>query len=273
MAGASLVPMFLFLMAFLLVPYLILLQLAFKQYSAFSLYNDVWTLDNVAAVVTDPFYLRLMGRTVWLGVLVTAFTLLIGYPVSLLIVRSRRRMKTILMALVLSPMLVNLVVRSYIWLILLGDRGFINSWLMNWGIISEPLPISANLFAVTIALVQITLPLMVLSLIAIMETIDRSLIEAAESAGADDKRIFWRIWVPLSMPGISSGSLLVFCYVISAFVTPALIGSGRVSTASTVIYEKFTYAVNWPMGAALVMALLVVNAAVLALHTRFFRNR
>ena len=267
-----LAPVTLFYVGFLILPYLSLLELSFFKYSSAKLYIPQFTLDNYVAVVTDSFYLLLMLRTLGLGLLVTVITLLLGYPLALMIVRSPPKMKTMLIAIALSPLLINLVVRTYAWLVLLGDTGVINNWLKAIGLISTPLPINGNWVSVTIGLVHITLPLMVLSLVAVLENIDRKLAEAAESLGATDMRVMRKIILPLSLPGIGSGSLLVFCFTISAFVTPALLGGNRVSTVSTMIYQKFTFSANWPVGATLVFILLAMNVAVIALHSRLFRE-
>lgn len=269
----NLAPVTLFYLVFLVLPYLLMLRMSFNRYSSLKLYETTFTLDNYVSLITDPFYLELLARTIGLGVAVTVATLILGYPLALKIARSTGMKKTILLGIVLSPLLLNLVVRTYAWLILLGDKGVINSSLIGLGLVDAPLPIQSNIWSVTVGLAHITLPLMVLSLVGILETINRSLVEAAESLGATPERIFLKVIFPLSLPGIGTGSLLVFCFAISAFVTPALLGGHRVSTVSTVIYEKFTFAMNWPIGATLVFILLLLNLAVILLHGRMFRER
>jgi putative spermidine/putrescine transport system permease protein len=267
-----LAPVTLFYVLFLIVPYAMVLRLSFFRFSSMRLYVPEFTLVNYASVVTDPFYLALMARTIWLGVLVTAITLLLGYPLALRIARAGPRLKSALLAVTLSPLLINLVVRTYAWLVLLGDTGLVNRWLQAVGLIGAPLPLNGNTFSVVVGLVHISLPLMVLSLVGVMERLDGALLDAADSLGASRWRILRRIVLPLSLPGIGAGSLLVFTFTISAFVTPALLGGNRVSTISTLIFEKFTFSANWPIGATLVMVLLVINAAVILLHGRLFRE-
>ena len=266
-------PVLVFYVIFLVGPYLALFGLSLSKFSSTTFYTTTVTAENYLYVLTDRFYLSLLGATVLLGLAVTLFTLLLGYPLALSIVRASPRIKSLLLIIALSPLLVNLVVRTYAWLVLLGDKGMINSWLIASGMITAPLPINTNYFAVAIGLTHVTLPLMVLSLVGIMERIDASLIEAAESLGAGPWRILARVHVQLTLPGIATGSLLVFCTAISAFVTPRLLGGNRVSTISTVIYEKFSFTMNWPLGATLVFVLLVVNFLVMALHGRVFRER
>jgi putative spermidine/putrescine transport system permease protein len=265
-------PVALFYIGFLVVPYLMVLRLSFFRFSSMKLYIAEFSFNNYVAVLTDPFYLMLMARTIGLGVLVTFITLLLGFPLALKIARSSPAMKSALIAITLSPLLINLVVRTYAWLVLLGDTGVVNRWLQDVGLIGSPLALSGNMVSVIIGLVHISLPLMALSLIGVLERIDTALVDAADSLGASRARIMRRVIFPLALPGIGAGSLLVFSFTISAFVTPALLGGNRVSTISTLIYEKFTFSVNWPIGATLVVVLLVLNIGVVALHGRLFRE-
>jgi putative spermidine/putrescine transport system permease protein len=265
-------PATLFYLGFLVLPYLMVLRLSFFRFSSLQLYIASFTLANYAAVLTDPFYLLLMARTLLLGLGVTLLCLLLGYPLALMIARARPTLRSALLAITLSPLLINLVVRSYAWLVLLGDTGVINRWLQAIGLIAGPLPLSGNMFSVVIGLVHISLPLMVVSLIGVLARIDPALAEAADSLGASRARVLRRIILPLSLPGIGSGALLVFSFTISAFITPALLGGNRVSTVSTLIYQKFTFSVNWPVGATLVVVLLVLNLGVALLHARLFRE-
>lgn len=267
-----LLPAAAFYVVFLVIPYVMVLRLSLFRYSSMRLYVPEWTLANYAAVLTDPFYLALMARTIGLGLVVTLATLVLGAPLALLIVRAGPAMKSLLIAITLSPLLINLVVRTYAWLVLLGDTGVVNRWLQAAGITGGPLPLGGNMLGVVIGLVHISLPLMALSLIGVLERIDPALTQAAESLGASYGRILRQVVLPLAWPGVGAGSLLVFSFSISAFVTPALLGGNRVSTISTLIYEKFTFSANWPVGATLVMVLLVINTAVVMLHGRAFRE-
>lgn len=267
-----LAPITLFYAVFMVVPYLIVLRLSFFRFSATRLYLPEFTLANYAAIVTDPFYLALMARTVGLGLLVTLICLLLGFPLAIKITRSNPAMKSVLIAITLSPLLINLVVRSYAWLVVLGDSGIVNTWLRAAGLIQHSLPLSGNTISVLIGLTHIGLPLMVLSLMSVLERMDPALVDAAESLGASPARVLRRIVLPASVPGIGAGSLLVFSFTVSAFITPALLGGNRVSTISTLIYDKFIVSANWPVGATLVMVLLVINLAVIVLHGRLFRE-
>jgi len=145
-----LAPVVLFYAVFLIGPYLALLLLSFYRFSSTELYTGTLTFDNYFAVVADQFYLSMLGGTILLGLGVTVATLILGYPLALSIVRASPRVKAVLLIASLSPMLVNLVVRTYAWLVLLGDHGIVNSWLIAIGVTSSPLPINSNYFAVVV---------------------------------------------------------------------------------------------------------------------------
>jgi len=264
-------PLLLLYAVLLIAPYFLLFRMSLNRYSSTRLYIQDLSLRNYISVLTDSVYLRLIGDTLWLGILVTLATLVMGMALAMVITRCRPTAKSILMAVVLSPLLINIVVRTYAWLVLLGEKGVINSWFLALGVIDGPLPLSDNLFAVVIGLTHITLPLMVLSLVSVMETVPASILEAAESLGARPMRIFFRVFLPAILPGMASGSLLVFCYTISAFITPQILGGGRVSTLATVIYDRFSFGLNWPIGSTLVFILLLVNVVAMLIHARVFR--
>ncbi|MCX7381835.1 MAG: ABC transporter permease [Alphaproteobacteria bacterium] len=271
MRHLPLAPLLVFYGCFLLAPGLALAVLSLRPFSPTLVVGEGWTGANYLTALADPFYLGLLAGTIFLGVAVTLVTLLLGYPLALATVRAGPRLKSFLLVVALSPLLINLVVRSYAWIVLLGDHGLINAWLRAMSL--PAVPLDANMAAVGIGLAHVTLPLMVLSLVAVMERIDPRLLEAAASLGAGEWRILARVHVHLAMPGIATGSLLVFCTAISAFITPRLLGGNRISTISTVIYEKFTFSLNWPLGAALAMVLLGLTLVVTALHDRLFRAR
>ena len=265
-----LAPSIVFLFVFIVLPYSAVFRMSFNIFSPMRLFLEAFTVQNYLDILSDPYYYNLIYRTILLGVTVTVATLALGLPLSLKIAASGRRMKSLLMALVLSPLLINLVVRTYTWLVVLGDKGLINEFLSGAGIIDTPIRLTGSFFSVWLGLTHITLPLMVLSLVGVLEKLDRRIFEAATSLGANSWFTFRRVTFPLVMPGIGAGALLVFCFTVSAFITPALLGSGRVGTVSTVIFEKFTYSMNWPVGSALVFVLLVINIGVIWLHGRIF---
>ncbi|ASP23712.1 molybdate ABC transporter permease (plasmid) [Antarctobacter heliothermus] len=266
-------PITTFYALFLLIPYCYIFWLSLTRYSSSLLYVPDLGLQNYVGILTDGYYLGLLAQTIGLGLFVTLVSLLMGYPLAMRIVAAGKTAKSVLLILTMTPLLVNVVVRTYAWLVLLGDNGVINKVLSSIGLIDTPLPINGNFISVAIGLVHLSLPLMVLSLVSVMEKLDKGLFEAGESLGASTLKMLVRVHIPLCMQGIGAGSLLVFCTVISAFVTPQLLGGNRFSTISTIIYQKFTFSMNWPVGAALVFVLLALNFAVIMLHGFLFREK
>ncbi len=229
------------------------------------------TSANYVAFLTDGFRLREVGRTLTLGLEVTLITLVLTYPIALFLVRSPSRWRGLLITLAIAPLLTSAVVRTYAWIIILGHNGLVNSLLIRSGLVKTPLPLVNNLTGVVIALVQILMPYMALALLSGFGRFDPDLEAAAMSLGASPLRTFGRVTLPLSLPGIATGSLLVFVLTISSFITPRLLGGGRVFLLATDIYEQATYTLNWPLGGAISMVLLVLSAMIIIVYTRLLR--
>lgn len=267
---AQLTPILLLYLVGIIFPYVALARMSFNAYDPMLIFREVWSLENYLKIFTEPYYLGAIFRTLVMGAGVSLVTLILGYPLAWKIARSKPFLKSTLLAAVLSPLLINLVVRTYAWLVVLGDKGVINQGLLAIGLPS--LPLMGGWFGVIVGLAHICLPLMVLSLMAVMESLPEQVLEAAENLGASRWTIFSKVVLPLTWSGVGAGVILVFSFAVSAFVTPALLGGGHVATISTLIYEQFTYALNWPFGASLVFVLLAMNFAVLALHGLVFRD-
>lgn len=235
------------------------------------LIRDV-SLATYAAFFGDPFYRGILWRTFGLGITVTLLTLICSYPIALFLFRTRSRWRTVLAVLTVSPMLVSSVVRTFSWMTILGDRGIVNQVLLFLGMIHHPLALMNNLLGVYIGLTQIEMPVMVLALIAGFASLDPTMEEAARSLGAAPWRAFLRVTVPLSAPGILVGCLITFVQVTSSFVTPTLLGGGRVYVMATMIYQEALETLNWPLGAAISIILIVVLLACLAGYERVERR-
>jgi putative spermidine/putrescine transport system permease protein len=169
---------------------------------------------------------------------------------------------------VLSPLLVGIVVRCYGWMILLADRGLINASLVEGGWIAKPLPLMYNAFGVGIALVHVFLPFMVLSLTGVLKRIEPELLEASMTLGASPWRTFLEVTLPLSLPGILAGSLLVFSLAISSFVVPILLGGFKVQVLPMIVYEQMLSVFDWPFGAANAFVLLTLSLAIIAVYIK-----
>ena len=219
-------PAFAFFLIFFVFPVLSMLALSFnKAVPGVINFQPDLTLANFERFFNRAIYYEAAIRSIGLATLVAAITLVIGYPLAYLIAKTEHPGRnTFLMILVLTAMQLDIVIRLYGMMVLMGDKGLVNAALLRWGVIEKPLPLMYNFFGVVVGLVQFGLPFMVLSLIGIVRGIHPSLEEAARSLGANRWTAFWRITFPLSMPGILAGSLLVFAISMSSYVIPALMG-------------------------------------------------
>ena len=227
------------------------------------------TLANYTHFLQDPFYLVILGRTLGLGIGVSLITLVCSYPIALFLFRTRSRWRGLMTVLTISPMLVSSVVRTFSWMAILGDRGLVNHALHALGLIDRPLALMNNMLGVTIGLVQIEMPVMTLALIAGLSRLDPTLEEAAQTLGAQPWRAFLRVTLPLSAPGIVLGCLITFVQVMSSFVTPTLLGGGRIYLMATTIYEEALETLNWPLAATISIILILVFAGCALVYERF----
>lgn len=229
------------------------------------------TAGSFTKVVGDGFYWRVIGTTVELGALVTVAAVVLAYPIALFLVRTTTRWRGVLVALAVAPLLTSSVARTYGWMVILSDQGVVNGTLRELGLIGGSLPLANNLTGVVIALTEIFMPYAILAMLSGFGRLSGELEHAAASLGADRWRVFRRVTLPLSMPGVLTASLLVFVLTISAYVTPALIGGGRVFVLATEIYDEATVQLDWPVAAALSVLLLVLFGAIVLLYQRASR--
>jgi putative spermidine/putrescine transport system permease protein len=271
-AGLLVVPNLIWLLLFLIGPLLTLLVISFHGYQAGVGVLETWELGNYLRFVTDPFYLAILLRTVVMGLEVTACCLLLGFPFAYTLSRLRGTRRALLYVLVLLPLLTSAVVRTFGWMILLSNNGFINRGMMDLGITDTPVRLMYGMQGVLIALVEVLLPFMILALDAALVNIPPALYEAARNLGAGRARVFVLVTLPLAMPGMVSGSVLVFTLAVSAFVTPSLIGGPRVPVMSTLIYQQGMSLLNWPFGAAIGFSMLATILALFMLTSGFARR-
>ena len=222
-----------------------------------------FTLHNYRKFLLDPFYLGVLGTTVRISLLVTLAALVTGYPVASYLQRAGRRERAALMLLIVSPLLVSLVIRSYGWVIVLGPRGLINSVLTGLHLVSAPVKLMYTETAVVIGLTHVFYPFMVLAIYSSLQTIDPAVVRAAQNLGASPRMAFWRVTLPLSVPGIVAGSLIVFALSVSSFVTPTLLGGKNSLWFTEQIYTQFITRFNWEQGAAFGFLLLVLSTVIM----------
>ncbi|WP_457584541.1 ABC transporter permease [Ensifer canadensis] len=227
------------------------------------------TLDNYARFFTDGLSIAGFCRTAIMSALVAVSVTVLGYPVAYFLARSKTRWRAIVFGLALAPELAGVVLRTYGWLIILEDRGFINDTLIHLGIIASPLPLSKNLFAVVVGLTHVVLPFGILSLMTSIQGIDPNLERAAQMLGASRPAVVRHIILPLSVPGIVSSLLISFTMAASAYATPALLGGAGFKVLATMIYEQVLFYINWPFAAVMAIALLVMMLAISFVGVRY----
>ncbi|MDH2327152.1 ABC transporter permease [Cereibacter sp. SYSU M97828] len=266
---ALLIPGLLAMLATFILPMAWLLRASF---STSTMVQVGFTLDHYRAALVDPFYWKVALNTLTLGLTVAGVAVVLAYPIALFLARTTSRWRGVLTALAVAPLLTSAVVRTYGWMVILGDRGVINGTLQSLSIIETPLRLSNNSFGATVALVEILMPYAILAMLAGFGRLSVQLEEAAAMLGANPLRVFWRIVLPLSLPGVLTGALLVFVLAISSFVTPRLMGGGRVFVLGTEVFSEATVTLNWSLAAALSVMLLVLFSSVIVIYQRALRR-
>lgn len=230
------------------------------------------TVQHYVKLLTDSYYLEIIGRTLALGLTVTCSTLIVGYPVAFFLARTRSRWRNWLTILVVFPLMLNLVVRTFGWIALLAQNGLVNQALQALGLVDGPVKLLFNFAGLLIGLTHIFLPFMVLVLIGAIQNIPRDVEDAARVLGASWGSAFLRVTLPLSAPGILSGSILVFVLTISALVTPRLLGGPTYQVMSTLIYDEFLQRLNWPAGSAQSLLLTIMVLVLIYFSSRLARR-
>jgi putative spermidine/putrescine transport system permease protein len=241
------------------------MQYSLQAYVPGSLEAGGFTLANFTALL-KPLYARVFLDTVWICFLTAFFTLVVGYPLAYALVHARNgALKSAILVITVTPLFLGEVVRTYAWIVVLGNNGFLNTMLLKSGLIQQPLQLMFTRFGVVVALVHVTLPIMVIMLAAALSHIDRDYERAAASLGANPVRAFLTVTLPLSTPGIVAGVTTAFAWTFSAFATPQLIGGGQVNMVANLVYQLGFASFNFPFAASLSVAGLVLAFGVLAL--------
>jgi putative spermidine/putrescine transport system permease protein len=262
-------PYALFLVFLLIVPLANVALFSVYRYSPTKVALPELTLDNYVKIA-DLYYLRLFLRTLKLGLITTLFCVVLGYPLAYWLARARPRLQSIGLFLLVMPLMVSAVIRIFGWIVILGRKGLVNEALAILGL--DPVKLLYTDTAVVIGLVNVFLPFMVLPLMAAIERIPPSLEEAASNLGANWYQTFRHTILPLSIPGLVSGCLLVYSVSISAFVTPALMGNSRERMAAQQIYDEVLVSFNWPSASSLALTLVLLTLVLMFSALRVTRR-
>lgn len=258
--------------ALFLLPLGFIFRVSLWQYTPSGLVPD-FSIKNYAYFLGDPFYRRTLWRTVELALIVSLGCLLMGYPLALILTRVRSRYTVIVTFILITPLFVSVVIRTFGWLILLERQGLINGLLLRWGVLAEPFSLLNNTFGVSVSLINVGLAFMVFPLMAALSAIPRSLGEAAQTLGAGPFRAWWHVTWPLSAPGVLAGFTLVLTLTLSAFVQPRVLGGAAFAVVPIQIWRQIG-ALNWPLGAAMGVVLLATSFGlaylVYVVHRRLF---
>ena len=257
-----LLPVFIYLFLFFVIP------ISRALYKSF--WDPTFTIEHYVRFFTEPVYLKVVFNSFKTAFTVTFFSLLLGYPSAFFLSSIPERVANKLFVFVLLPFWTSLLVRNYAWVIILGRNGLLNSVLIKIGLISDPIKLLYTFTSVNIGMVHVLLPYMILSLYAVMKGIDRKLMIAAQSLGAGRFQTFVKVFLPLSLPGVGGGCLLVFIMSVGFFITPALLGGPRNTMIAQLIQQNVDVLLNWGFAFAGAFVLLLFTLLILIIYNKFF---
>lgn len=211
----------------------------------------------------DSYFMAVLGRTLCISLIVTIFCAVLGLPAAYVISGVSKKWRGILIALTLFPLLTNSVIRSFAWITILGKNGVINNLLMMFGVINEPLSLLYTDFSIIIGSVYLFLPTMIMTLVGVLENIDDDLLEAAATLGLSPLKGFFKIILPLSLPGMIVGSILVFTGTLTAYTTPQLLGGNKKMMLATLLYQRATTLGDWTSASVIALVMIVITFAVM----------
>ncbi|MGN0622685.1 MAG: ABC transporter permease [Oscillospiraceae bacterium] len=261
-----LIPPALFLMVFMFIPILKMFMISFQEAK-----TGAWTLEHYMKFFSSSVYIKVILLTLKVSLVVTILCLLLGYPVAYVMTKCSRRVSSLIMIAVMIPFWTSLLVRTYSWMILLQSDGLVNQILMKLHIISEPIQLINNTTGVYIGMTHILLPYMILSLYPVMKGIDTNVVDAAQTLGAGKIKAFIKVYFPLSVQGISAGSILVFIMSIGYFITPSLLGGSDDAMISQIIQVQVSKLLDWQFASALSVILLVISLAILYISKKLMK--
>ena len=228
------------------------------------------TLRHYGYLAETPVYLRVIGNTMRVGLITTLVCIALGYPLAYWIQGLSAKARMVALSLVILPFWISILIRTYAWIVILGNAGLVNRVLIELGLVGAPVSFLYNEFGVTVGTVNVLLPFFVLPLYAAMTRVDRRLLQAAESMGASRRTIFWRIFLPQTRAAVGAGAVLVFILTLGFYITPAVLGGGRVSMVANMLDTLINQVPRWELAAAISTVLM---AAVIGLYAVSHRLR
>ncbi|MDV3429109.1 MAG: ABC transporter permease [Bacillota bacterium] len=262
-----LLPVIIWMAAFFLFPLLLVLAVSFMTRGQYGDVSFNLTGSNYLRLI-DPMYLKIFINSVIISLLTTIACLFMGYPFAYIISRMNKKIRPYLMMLIILPFWTNSLVRTYAWIILLRTEGLINTYLINFGIIKEPLKLLYSNGAVLVGMVYIMFPFMVMPIYTSVEKLDETLLEAASDLYASKAKVFLNITWPLTKPGVMAGCLLVFVPTLGLFFIPDLMGGSKIVLISNLIKNQFLTARDWPFGTAISVSLMAVMLIIIFVYTK-----
>ena len=262
-------PAALLLICFLILPIVVMGVYTFFTFVTAGVEDATPTLANWHEFLTDSYYHGFLFKTLRVGMVTALICGVIGFFPAYFIWATAFRQKWLLLLLLIVPFWISFTIRTFSWIHILGEQGLINVWLMNLGLIEQPLRMLYTEGAVIMGLLHFLLPYMILNIYVSLEGIDRTLIQAARSMGCTNAQAFREVTLPLSLPGLAAGLMLCFVLAAGSYVTPQLLGAGRDALFGNLIYDTIMGQLNWPMGATLSIVLFFVLGSVAAIYTRY----
>lgn len=253
-APATILVTFLFIF-----PLLNFLRTSFNRNVSGGMYESAWTLENFVQFFSDSYFLNILWNTIFISLASTIVTLILAFPIAYLLARTKSKFKGILVGLVVFPLLVGNIVRDVGWIALFNETGLVNEFLLFIGLIDNPESFLGTHMAVIIAISNVILPYMIVSIQSVIENINPSLEESAMDLGASNWMVIRTILIPLAMPGIMAGTLFVFILSMNAYTTPLIIGGTKVQMMAPALYSQITEVSNWPLGSAMAVVLILIT--------------
>jgi spermidine/putrescine transport system permease protein len=268
----TLSPVVFWMLAFVALPLVLVIVVSFFTRGLYGDIDYLFTLENYSRML-NPLYFKILWSSLEISFFTTVLCLILGYPFAYFVARAPRRIRSILLMLIIIPFWSNSLVRTYAWIVLLRTEGLINTFLIQLRIISEPLKLLYNETGVLIGLVYTLFPFMVLPLYTSIENLNPSILEAASDLGAVSWKTFLWITLPLTIPGIIAGSVLVFIPTLGYFFIPDLMGGSKVMLVSNLIKDQFLTARDWPFGSAISILLIIITFVLIGFYMRMVKGK